>query len=76
MKGKITVYDQMRGWGFITRDDNGANIFFHIKNKVPSFLPALGARVEFETAPPLKLGQKDQAINVRDDRAEVPETKL
>jgi cold shock CspA family protein len=68
--GKITMYDKPRGWGFITRDD-GEQVFFHVKNMVPSFLPANGARVLFETGPALKLGQKDQAVNLRDDFAPV-----
>ena len=66
-QGKITLYNQPKGWGFISRDD-GEQIFFHVANKISSFLPALGARVEFEMGPPLELGKKDQAINLRDVR--------
>jgi hypothetical protein len=62
MKGMITAFDQYRGWGFIESD--GVKYFFHVKNS-PHFPPALGVEVEFETAPPFKLGQKQQAVALR-----------
>lgn len=62
MKGMITAYDAYRGWGFI--DNDGEKHFFHVKNS-PGFAPVLGAEVEFELAPPFKLGQHDQAVNLR-----------
>jgi cold shock CspA family protein len=64
--GKITLYNELKGWGFITRDD-GEQFFFHVSNKVRNFLPALGARVQFELAAPITLGKKEQAVHVRDD---------
>jgi hypothetical protein len=63
MKGMITAYDVPRGWGFI--DSDGQKYFFHVKNS-PGFVPALGMYVQFETAPPFKLGQSDQAISLRE----------
>ena len=61
--GTITAYDVWRGWGFID-GTNGTNYFFHIKNS-PGFAPALGLKVQFEVTGPFKLGQKDQAVNLR-----------
>ena len=62
MKGQITTYDQPRGWGFV---ENGEEkYFFHVKNS-PGFTPVLGMWVEFETATPFKLGQREQAVKLR-----------
>jgi cold shock CspA family protein len=66
-QGSITLFNQPKGWGFITRDD-GEKVFFHVANKISSFLPALSARVEFEMAPGLEVGKSDQAVNLRDVR--------
>lgn len=63
MKGQIITYDAPRGWGFIEKD--GLKYFFHVKNSA-GFQPVLGMFVEFQTAPPFRLGQKDQAINLRE----------
>jgi cold shock CspA family protein len=65
--GSITVFDFPRGWGYITRDD-GQRVYFHVKNKIRTFLPALDARVEFEMGPAYKSGLPDQAVNLRDVR--------
>lgn len=62
MKGQIVTYDAPRGWGFI--DSDGGKFFFHVKNS-RDFTPVLGAWVEFDTAPPFKLGQREQAMNLR-----------
>ena len=62
MTGYIWMFNQPKGWGFV-KDGEGREWFFHISNT--KFVPVLGARVEFELAAPLKLGQKEQAINVR-----------
>ena len=68
-QGKITLYNQPKGWGFITRDD-GEQIFFHVSNKIKNCFPALGVRVEFEMGPPLEIGKKDQAVNLRHVRGD------
>jgi len=64
MKGQVTTFDAPRGWGFVVNDE-GEKFFFHVKNS-PNFHITLGAFVEFETAPPFKLGQSDQAIALRE----------
>jgi CspA family cold shock protein len=47
--GKIRGWNADRGFGFITPDDGGADVFAHIKDceTVEDFLP-VGARVEFD----------------------------
>ena len=60
--GKIVAFDVFRGWGWV--ESNGENHFFHVKNS-PGFAPALGLEVEFETAAPFRLEQRDQAVNLR-----------
>lgn len=58
-----TAYDYRKGWGFL--DKNGERVFFHIANS-PDFQVRLGMTVTFEYAPPFRLGQKDQAINLHE----------
>lgn len=63
MKGIITAFTPARGWGFIV-DESGKRQFFHVNNS-PGFKPALGMAVEFELIPPFRLGQPDQAANLK-----------
>jgi hypothetical protein len=62
MKGTIVAYAVRKGWGYIYSENK--NVFFHVANS-PGFQPVLGMLVEFELAPPFKLGQSDQAVNLR-----------
>jgi len=64
--GQITAFDVLHGWGWISSD--GEKFFFHVKNS-PHFHVTLGAYVGFETAPPFKLGQSNQAVNLREVKA-------
>ena len=57
------MFNQQKGWGFV-KDEENREWFFHVSNT--KFVPTLGAQVEFELAAPLKLGQREQAINVRE----------
>jgi cold shock CspA family protein len=61
----IILFNQPKGWGFLTPPGSKEEIFFHISNCVPEYKPQLGDRVEFEMGPPFKLGQRPQAIKVR-----------
>lgn len=63
MKGIITAYNAVKCWGFI-KDENGNRQFFHADNS-PDLKPELGIAVEFELGPPFRLGQPDQAVNLR-----------
>lgn len=49
--------------GFI-RTEGTNDVFFH-RTISPDFFVELGAKVEFDLAPGFKLGQPDQAINLR-----------
>ncbi len=65
-KGIITLYHRNKGWGFITASSEGCSEewFFHVDN-CPGYVPKLGDPVTFEIAPPISLGKKDQAVDVR-----------
>ena len=63
MTGIIVAFDVRKGWGFV--ESNTRKIFFHIANS-PELYATLGMAVEFELAPPFKLGQPDQAVNLRE----------
>ena len=51
--GTVKFFNHSRGFGFITPDDGGKDVFLHISALQRSGLPALdeGARVSFETEP-------------------------
>jgi cold shock protein len=61
--GKVKMFNEQRGFGFIRPDDGGADIFFHVSalregDEIPE-----GKAVSFETGPDLKTG-KIKAISV------------
>ncbi len=64
--GTVKFFNQSRGYGFITPDDGGKDVFLHISALQQSELPPLdeGARVTFETEPDRR-GKGPQAINVQ-----------
>jgi CspA family cold shock protein len=64
--GTVKFFNHSRGFGFITPDDGGKDVFLHISALQRSGLPALdeGARVSFETEPDRR-GKGPQAINVQ-----------
>jgi cold shock CspA family protein len=61
-EGTVVYFKPTNSFGFV-RNDSG-EWFFHIANS-PDFTPALGLRVQFELAAPLRLGQRDMAVNLR-----------
>jgi len=66
MKGIIVAHASNAGWGFVESegaDGQKSKFFFHVRNS-PAYIPVLGQEVEFETAPPFRLGQADQAVNL------------
>ena len=64
--GTVKFFNHSLGFGFITPDDGGKDVFLHISALQRSGLPALdeGARVSFETEPDRR-GKGPQAINVQ-----------
>jgi cold shock CspA family protein len=58
--GKIKVWNQSNGWGFI-EGDNGEDYFLNIKNLRPGQSMGIGLRVKFDTQ---ESQQGPQAVNV------------
>ena len=65
LTGTITYANPVRTYGFIQEDSSGIHYFYHFTNVAPGFTPMVATRVEFELAPPIKIGKPDQAVNVR-----------
>ena len=65
MQGKILVYNNARGFGWIQDQANFRNrIFFHFRNYLGETEPFVGQLVEFMLAPG-KVGKGPQAVDVR-----------
>ena len=64
--GTVKFFDQSKGFGFITPDDGGKDVFVHITAVEKSGLRALdeGMRISFETEPD-KRGKGPKAINLQ-----------
>jgi CspA family cold shock protein len=64
--GTVKFFNHSRGFGFITPDDGGKDVFVHITALEASGLPALdeGAKVTFDTEPDQR-GKGPQAVNVQ-----------
>ncbi len=45
--GKVKMYDEKRGFGFIKRDDGAADVFLHVSAFEDDAPPLVGDRVEF-----------------------------
>ena len=50
-KGKISFYDDIKGFGFITPDAEGKDVFFHVKELAVSGIEGIAnhQRVSYET---------------------------
>jgi CspA family cold shock protein len=64
-QGFVKFFNTEKGWGFVTPDGGGLDIFVHIKDIRPLGTTTLpeGARVVFETAPG-KDGKGPKAVNL------------
>ncbi len=65
MSGTVKFFNADKGFGFITPDDGGKDIFVHITAVQASGLPGLadGQKVSFETEPDRR-GKGPKAINL------------
>jgi CspA family cold shock protein len=63
--GKVKFFNMQKGFGFITPDDGGADVFVHISAVQQSGLPELreGQTVEFQIEP--GKGGKTAAANLK-----------
>lgn len=64
MKGHITALTRKGTWGYV-EDESGKEIFFHIANCSKNFKPEIGRVVEYELTRAFRVGQPDQAVNLR-----------
>lgn len=64
--GTVKFFNQSKGYGFITPDDGGKDVFVHISAIEHSGLPPLdgGMRVTYETEPD-KRGKGPKAVNLQ-----------
>jgi cold shock CspA family protein len=63
MFGKVHVYYEEKGYGFISIAFN-KRVFFHVSHYRGEVVPTAGLSVEFDLAPSIKPGKPDQAIHV------------
>jgi len=63
MKGIIIMWHPVRNFGFIKCGE--IQYFFHASNVVSGYTPILGSQVSFELAPPIHLGQREQAVKIQ-----------
>jgi CspA family cold shock protein len=63
--GTVKFFNHAKGFGFITPDDGGKDVFVHISAVQASGLPGLedGQKVSFETEPD-KRGKGPKAVNL------------
>jgi CspA family cold shock protein len=64
LHGRISVFNEERGWGFIKRDDGAPDVFVHIREMVPGCVPRPGAAVTFDIVQDQRSG-KPRAVRVR-----------
>ena len=64
--GTVKFFNKSKGFGFITPDDGGADVFVHITAIQTSGLPGLddGQRLSFDTEPDRR-GKGPKAVNLQ-----------
>jgi CspA family cold shock protein len=64
--GTVKFYNDQKGYGFITPDDGGKDVFVHVTAIENSSVGALaeGARISFDTEPD-KRGKGPKAVNLQ-----------
>lgn len=63
--GVVKFFNQSKGFGFISPDDGGADVFVHVSAVEASGCPPLsdGAKVSFDTEPDQR-GKGPKAVNL------------
>lgn len=66
-QGVVKFFNENKGYGFISRDEGGEDVFVHVTGLKKSNLDTLneGDKVEFDTEPSKKAGQGPVAVNLR-----------
>ena len=64
--GTVKFFNSSKGYGFITPDDGGRDVFVHVTAVEQSGLPGLadGQKVSFDTEPD-KRGKGPKAVNLQ-----------
>jgi CspA family cold shock protein len=64
--GTVKFFNTQKGYGFITPDDGGKDVFVHITAVEQSGIQSLneGSRISFETEPD-KRGKGPKAVNLQ-----------
>jgi CspA family cold shock protein len=64
--GTVKFFNTSKGYGFITPDDGGKDVFVHVTAVERSGIPALsdGMRISFETEPD-KRGKGPKAVDLQ-----------
>lgn len=64
--GTVKFYNTQKGYGFITPDDGGKDVFVHVTAVEQSGIGSLneGTRISFETEPD-KRGKGPKAVNLQ-----------
>lgn len=64
--GTVKFFNQAKGYGFVTPDDGGKDVFVHISAVEQSGLPSIeeGMKLSFETEPDRR-GRGPQAVNLQ-----------
>jgi CspA family cold shock protein len=64
--GTVKFYNEQKGYGFITPDDGGKDVFVHVTAVEQSGIRALneGTRISFDTEPD-KRGKGPKAVNLQ-----------
>ncbi len=64
--GTVKFFNQAKGYGFVSPDDGGKDVFVHITAVQRSGIPELaeGTKISFEVQPD-KRGRGPQAVNLQ-----------
>jgi CspA family cold shock protein len=63
LRGTVATWFDDRAFGFISRDDAGANVFLHISQMPDGLPPRVGDRVSFDVSVDPRSG-KHRAVDV------------